>query len=559
MTIPTPMQAAAQLTAPGAPFELIDVERGGTSLKAFRNAPASLAQVVARAAAHGAAEFLVCEGERWSFARFHAAVEALAGALHTELGVQPGEVVAIAMRNRPEWALAFAAVARLGAVPAPLNSMGLRESLVHALEQVRPRVLIADGERLARVAADLPALGITPVVTGDAAGGGVVALEALIEKAITPPPLPECDPDSTALILFTSGSSSHAKAAVSSHRAVCQALFNIDFVGAISAMTSPQLVAAMMAAGNPPTTLLAVPLFHVSGLHAQLLTALRHGRRLVILPRWNPATALELIRAERITGFNGAPAQVRQLVEQPGFDDPAVTGSLSAIGFGGAGLPPSLINAVLAHQPRLMTGIGFGLTESNGVGAALSGEAFAAAPQASGLVSPIAELRLLGDDGAVVAPGEAGEICLRSVCLMAGYLGDPAASAAALAGGWLHTGDVGRIDADGLLQVVDRIKDQINRSGEKIAAAEVEACLIAHPAVAEAAVIAAPDEASGEVVVAVVVPRPGMAVSSAELIEFVAQHLGRFKAPARVHLRAAELPRTASGKLQKTGLRSDYR
>lgn len=548
-----------QLTAPGAPFELVQVESRGRHLPAYRNAPASLPALIDAGRAHGEREFMVYEGERWSFERFFAAVDALAGRLQAEQGLRRGDVVALAMRNRPEWAVAFAAVALVGALPAPLNSFGLREELLANLDDLGARWLICDAQRHERIAADLGARACRAVVVdGAPADPGLdwAALTAPGAPALQPPQL---GPDDPALILFTSGATSRAKGALSSQRAVCQALFNIDYIGALSALTSPAAVAALTARALPPTTLTAVPLFHVSGLYAQLLSALRHGRRLVLMHRWDPAQALALICSERITQFNGAPAMVMQLLAQPGFDDPAVTASLGGVGFGGAGLPQRLIDEVLARRPNSMSGIGFGMTESNGVGAAASGTVFAARPQTSGLLSPIVELRVVAPDGRPLPRGEAGELLLRGVTLMQGYWGQPGATAQALdAEGWLHSGDIGLLDEDGCLRVIDRLKDVVNRSGEKIAAAEVESCLLHYPGVEEAAVFARPDEVTGEAVVAVVVPAAGAVVEPEAVRAHVAARLAAYKVPHVVHVHPDPLPRNPAGKLLKAVLRREY-
>ena len=547
-----------QLTAPGAPFELTEVSVNGQTLPAYRNAFATLPALIDAGRVHGAREFMVYEGDRWTFECFYQAVDALAGRLQTELGVKAGERIAIAMRNRPEWAVAFSAVVLLGAVPAPLNSFGLRDELLANLRGLQPRWLICDAERFAHVRADLAALNCRAVVVEGAPGQGDAAWPALIAPgapAVQPPVLA---PDDDALILFTSGASSQAKGVLSSQRAVCQALHNIDYIGAITAMTSPDMVAAMMARGLQPTTLTAVPLFHVSGLHAQLLASLRHGRRLVFMHRWSPAQALKLIQTEKITQFNGAPSMVMQLLAEPGFDDPAVTGSLGGVGFGGAGLPQRVIDDVLSRRGDAMSGIGFGLTETNGVGAAASGRLFKLRPHAAGQLSPIIELRVADFDGTPMPAGQAGEVWLRGVSVMQCYCGQPRATAAAMEGGWFHTGDIGILDADGFLRVVDRIKDVINRAGEKIAAAEIESCLLQHPALLEAAVFAQPDEQTGEAVVAVVVLAPGTTLTPAQVQAHVAARLAAYKVPLRVYVRHDSLPRNPAGKMLKTALKREY-
>lgn len=547
-----------QLTAPGAPFELTRVTVKGQVLPAYRNAFATLPEVLNAGRAHGACEFMVFEGDRWRYDRFYQAADALAGRLQAEHGVRAGERVAIAMRNRPEWAVAFAAVALLGAVPAPLNSFGLREELLSALRDVQPRWLICDTERFAHVQDELAALRCRAAVVDGKAGQGDAAWAELIAAGAPQVKSPALQAEDPALVLFTSGASSRAKGVLSTQRAVCQALYNIDYIGALSAMTSPNVVASMMARKLQPTTLTAVPLFHVSGLHAQLLAALRHGRRLVFMRRWNPALALELIRTENITQFNGAPSMVMQLLAEPGFDDPAITGSLGGIGFGGAGLPQRLIDEVLSRRADAMSGIGFGLTETNGVGVAAAGKLFQLRPNAAGLPSPIIELRVAEFDGSPLPVGESGEIWLRGVTVMQEYCAQPQETARALEGGWFHTGDIGIVEADGFVRVVDRIKDVINRAGEKIAAAEIESCLLQHPGLVEAAVFARPDEQTGEAVVAVVVPAAGAQLDAAQVQAHVAARLAAYKVPQQVYVRLDSLPRNPAGKMLKSALKREY-
>jgi long-chain acyl-CoA synthetase len=555
-----PGSLIARLTQPGAPFELCEVALADGPARAYRHAPPSLIALIEAGRVHGAKEFMAHAGERWSYERFFAAVDALAGRLQAEVHLEPGDRVAIAMRNRPEWAVAFAATVLVGAVPAPLNSFGLRDELRGAIAEVSPRVLVCDDERLDRLAPDLATLGCHVVNVGRVPdpASGVLAWAPLVAPGGPARQPVTRQPEDAALLVFTSGSTSRPKAVLSSHRAVAQALMNIDFIGALSGMSSPQAVAAIMAKGLAPATLTVVPLFHVSGLYAQLLTTLRGGRRLVFMHRWDPAQALQIIRDEKITQFSAAPAMVQQLMQVAGFDPAASAASLGGVGFGGSGLPQGLIDQVLARFPHSMSGIGFGMTESNGVGAAISGQLFEGRPRSSGLSSPVIELRIVDADGQPLPAGEAGEICLRGVTLMQGYWGQPEATAQALHGGWLHTGDIGYVDAAGFLFVVDRLKDVINRSGEKIAAAEVESCLSRHPGVDEVAVFAVPDAQTGEAVVAVVVLRPGRSASQADLQAHVAAHLAGYKVPSRIELRAEPLPRNATGKLVKAELRRLY-
>ncbi|WP_043005765.1 class I adenylate-forming enzyme family protein [Comamonas testosteroni] len=546
----------AQLTAPGAPFEVQQITLpDGRSVAAYRNAFQTLAQLIDAGRVHGAAEFMVYGDDRWTFDRFFAAADALASRLQKQQGLKAGDRVGIAMRNRPEWAVAFAATALLGAVPVPLNSFGLSNELMANLEDTSPVMLICDADRHARISQAIAQTAIkTVVVDGEA---GDISWQALTAGGHDGFVSPQLSADEAALILFTSGATSRAKGVESTHRAVCQAIFNIDFIGAVAAMTSPDAIAAIMARQLQPTTLSAVPLFHVSGLHAQLLVSLRHGRRLIFVPRWEPEKAAELIRKEKVTQFNGAPSMVQQLIGLPGFEQPQSSGNLSGVGFGGAGLHPRLIDEVLTKFKGRMSGIGFGLTESNGVCAGSSGRMFEEHPRSSGVLSPIIEVRIADLDGAALPVGQSGEIWLRGVTLMERYCGDEEATAKAMQGGWFHTGDIGFLNDEGFLTIVDRIKDVINRSGEKIAAAEVEACLLQHESLEEAAVFSMPHEVTGEQVVAVVVGKSWSQVTPELLREFVAQRLASYKVPSRIVVRAEPLPRNPAGKMLKASIRKE--
>ena len=545
----------AQLTSPGAPFELQTMELpDGRVVKGYRNAFQTLPQLINAGRAHGAAEFMVYGDDRWSFDRFFSAVDAVASRMQKQLRLKAGDRVAIAMRNRPEWAVAFAAAALVGAVPVPVNSFGLGSELMSNLDDTTPAWLICDADRYERVKHAVAGSALKIVVV-DGEGGDVAWADLLCadEGYVTP----QQQGADTALILFTSGATSRAKGVESTHTAVCQALFNIDFIGAVAAMTSPDAIATIMARQLQPTTLSAVPLFHVSGLHAQLLISLRHGRRLIFIHRWDPAQALELIRKEKVTQFNGAPSMVQQLLALPGFELPENSGNLSGVGFGGGGLHPRLIEEVLQKFSGRMSGIGFGLTESNGVCAGSSGLMFEANPRSSGVLSPIIDVRIADLDGSALPVGEPGEIWLKGVSIMQGYWGEKEATEKAMHDGWFKTGDIGVLDANGFLTIVDRIKDVINRSGEKIAAAEVEACLLQHELLDEAAVFAMPHEVTGEQVVAVVVGKPQSTLTPEDLRAFVAQRLAGYKVPNQIVVRHEPLPRNPAGKMLKASIRKE--
>ena len=550
--------AKSQLMGPGAPFEIKAKTVNGETFNVYSNAPLNLSQVINDSRRTDEQNFLVYQDKRWSYKTFFEHVDNLASWMY-EKGIVKGDCVAIAMRNRPEWVIAFCATALIGAVPVPLNSFGVAQELCDALSSTQPKLLICDGSRWSRINQSEAWKGDALVINDTELDLVSLAKVNELDVALNYPAikltLPQIEETAPALILFTSGATNKAKAVVSSHLAVCQALFNIDFIGAISAMTSPEALARIMAKKLVPTLLTAVPLFHVSGLHAQLLTALRGGRRLVFTHKWDAVDALELIKKEQVTQFNGAPSMVMQLLREPEFNSPAIMKSFVGLGFGGSGLSSSLVETALSTLNEHMIGIGFGMTETNGVGAAASGNLFSFKPKSSGLISPIMDIRICSPEGDALPVNTVGEVCMRGISIMDRYLGSASATDEAMRDGWLRSGDIGYIDEDGFLFIVDRIKDVIIRSGENISAAEVESCLLEHPLVDEAAVFGIPDAETGEAVIAVICPFAGGALDQHALLAHAAQRLAKYKVPTKIHISANRLPRNPAGKLLRNDIK----
>ena len=303
-------EAKSQLIAPGAPFELESRKIDGQSYQLYRHAPLSLSQVIRDARRNDEQCFLVYQGQRWSYKCFFEQVDNLATWMQ-EQSIAKGDRVAIAMRNRPEWVIAFCAAALIGAVPAPLNSFGMEQELLAALTTINPNLLICDSPRWQRINKNISWSGAALVLDDGSLdlvkASTMTDLLVALNYQAAELELPQISPTDPALVLFTSGATSVAKAVVSSHVAGCQALYNIDFIGALSGMTSPEAVKRIVDKGLAPVILTAVPLFHVSGLHAQLLSALRGGRRLVFMHKWQPADAVELMAQEQVRNLTAPP------------------------------------------------------------------------------------------------------------------------------------------------------------------------------------------------------------------------------------------------------------
>jgi long-chain acyl-CoA synthetase len=546
-------EAVAAITGPGAPFETVETELAGQRVRVFKNGPPSLRALFDTARGRGDAPFLVYQDERWSFADTMACVDALGAALVAR-GVRPGDRVAIAMRNYPEWVVSFAAITSIGAISVSLNAWWTAEELDYALRDSGSTLVIVDGERALRIA---PLLGSLPlrVIAVRSEGALPAGAERWSDAVVPGAALPQVDlhADMDATILYTSGTTGHPKGAVSTHRAVLSAL---------QAFACRSLINAAMGVGakqpNPkpwPTSfILVVPLFHVTGCVPVMLSCFAAGYKLVMMHKWDALLALELIERERVTQFVGVPTQSWDLLECPDFAK-RDTSSLASVGGGGAPAPPELVRRVDKSFTAARPGIGYGMTETNAYGPGNAGDDYLRKPTSCGRVVPVVELRVTDEAGRVLGPNQVGELWFRGPNLIRGYWNNPEATAETIVDGWLRTGDIGRIDEEGFVYVQDRAKDMVLRAGENVYCAEVEAALYEHPDVYEAAVFGVPHERLGEEVAAAIVPKPGRTIEPDALRGFLAQHLAPFKIPTRIELKAEALPRNPAGKILKRALR----
>jgi long-chain acyl-CoA synthetase len=547
-------EAINTLTAPGGPFAVTDCEIAGQSLKVFEATPPSLGALFENARSKGDEIFLVYEDERWTFARTMEQVDAVGALLVDRYGIQPGDRVAIAMRNYPEWITAFAAITSVGAIAVSMNAWWKVDELAYGLEDSGARVLICDTERLGNALVPLATTELRAlVVRGEGPlPDGADHLEAVIELGA---PLPDVtiDLDDDVTILYTSGTTGNPKGAVSTHRAVLSALMAFACRATASAMMKPEDTAGHP---YPNCFILSVPLFHVTGCVAVMLSCFASGTRLVMMYKWNPERALELIERERVTHFVGVPTMSWDLLESPDFPE-RDTSSLLSVGGGGAPAPPELVRRIDANFKSGRPGIGYGMTETNAYGPQNAGDDYMRKPTSAGRVVPTVQLRVTGENDVLLPTGEVGEIWFRGANLIRGYWNNPEATAETLVDGWLRSGDIGRIDEEGFIYVQDRAKDMVLRGGENIYCAEVEAALYEHGDVYEAAVFGLPHERLGEEVAAVIHPKPGRVVDVGAIRDHVAQRLAAFKVPSYIEVTETPLPRNPAGKFLKRELREE--
>lgn len=534
----------AALTAPGAPHEIEEIAVDGIAMRAFRHGPKTLPDLYRAAAAFGPRDFVVMDAERLTFAAFLARAGGMAAMLRERLGDLAGVHVGISMRNRPEWMTAFTAITALGGVAVLINSRGTGAEMAAAIADTECRLVICDDRR----AAELRASGqpLPPLIDVDAdamPGDGVLDGVAV-------------DPDSDAVIMFTTGTSGMPKGARISHRGLTQgiatAIFSRALVGAKAmAGMDPEVLKAL--AARQPTVLNAYPLFHISGCATDFLNSLVVGGKVVILSKWRGDAALELIEREGITTLSGSPAMLWDLVRA--HDGRHDLSSLMGLGVGGQALPPPLFADIRAMFPNAGFGVGFGQTETAGTVCAASTVDLLERPGTSGRVVPVADVRIVDDEGRTLPMGEVGEIVIRAPMVARGYWNRPEESARVFRDGWVATGDVGRLDADNYLYVVDRKKDIIISGGENIACSEVEFAALDHPDVIDAAAYGLPDERMGERVVLAVAPTPGATIDPAALCTMLEGVLARHKVPTEIRV-MAELPRNMMGKIDRKALRA---
>jgi long-chain acyl-CoA synthetase len=547
-------EAAAAVTAPGERYEVETIEIGGVPVKAFKNAPPSLREIFATARQRGDDTFLVSEDERWSFTEVMRHVDAMASLLVDQYGVRRGERVAIGMRNYPEWVIAFAAVTSVGAVSVSLNAWWTADELDYALEDCGATVLVADIERIERSRPVCQRLACRMLAVR-APGELPDDVDRWEDVRPLGAPMPDVavGPDDDATILYTSGTTGHPKGAVSTHRAVVQALMGFGCKTAVDRLRRPP-TAEDAAAALPPTFILIVPLFHVTGCVPVMLSCFSAGLKLVMMYRWDADRALELIERERVTNFVGVPTQSWDLLESPRFAE-TDTSSLVSVGGGGAPAPPELVKRVASSFKAGKPNIGYGMTETNAYGPGNSGQDYVEHPTSTGRATPILEIAVRDEAGHDLPVGERGEIWFKGPHLIRGYWNKPEATAETIVDGWLRSGDIGRVDDEGFVYVEDRAKDMVLRGGENVYSAEVEAAIYEHPAVYEAAVFGVPHERLGEEVATVVYVRPGHELSVEELQAHVGERLAPFKVPSIVRLVHEALPRNPAGKILKRQLR----
>ena len=542
------------VTAPGQMFETVPTERRGVEMPAFKNAPPSLAHYLAHFCNEKKDELFLVDGDlRLTFGQVYGAAACVAHGLVTRHGLKKGDRVGIAARNSVNWILAYMGTLMAGGCATLLNGWWTGEELAYGIDLCDCSLVLADPPRAERMAGENISAKVVVFDHGKPSEG----LEPVWAEGDTAMKmLGEIGPSDLATILYTSGSTGHPKGAYSDHLGVVSGTMNYV---AQTAMILQILTERGEAPSVQPSALVAVPLFHVTGEIPLFLQSFALGRKLVLMPKWDAREALRLLDEEKITYFVGVPLMSYEMATHPDRDQFDLS-NCKSFAAGGAPRPPEHVTKIREAFPEGFPLLGYGLTETNAVGCGNLNENYMAKPGSTGMPSkPLVDMAILDDDGNKLETGKVGEVCIRSVANFLGYWKNEEATAAAYTeDAYFRTGDLGYLDEDDYLFIVDRKKDIIIRGGENIACIEVEEAIYAHDAVAECSVFGVPDERFGEVPAAVYFTQPGKDLSKEDLQNFLAEHIAAFKIPTVIWKATEQLPRLGTQKVDKRAVKAAY-
>ncbi|MFN2425028.1 MAG: class I adenylate-forming enzyme family protein [Candidatus Binatia bacterium] len=552
--IPTYEQIVEQMTGPGGPFEIVVEDVGGLPMKNFKNRERCIREKLAAAAGRGDSPAIVYGQRRIGYAEFARTCFGVAQAMIRDHGLAKGDRVAILAVNRPEWLYAAFGATSAAGIGVALNGWWQTEELEYGLNDSGSRFLVVDDRLWPRVAPIVANIATLEKIfyIGDNAPAGTIAFSSLMEPTDDVPTVP-IDEDDPFMILYTSGTTGRSKGCITTHRGTITQVLGIVFAGMANSILSGTEI---MPTGGQPASLLTSPLFHVGGLHSGVCTQITAGVKMVFLEgKFDPERVMQTIAAEKITMWPAIPTMLHRVVHAPNIGTYDLS-SLRSVSFGGAPTAPETIDRareVLPVEPTFTNA--YGLTETHGVATVNAGKSLLGRKTSAGRAAPFLDCRIIDEKGDAVAPGVLGEVLFYGPTITPGYWNRPDATAETVRDGWLYTGDLGYLDDEGFLFIVDRAKDMILRGGENVYCTEIENLLADHPEIDEAAVIGVPDAEMGERVKAIVRRMAGSKLDADAVRRHVAAHMASFKVPEFVEFTDEPLPHNPAGKLLKNQLR----
>jgi len=532
----------AVLMSPGAPFEV----GAQGNIRVFKNAAPNMISVLNRARAFGEAEFIVLGETRLTYKAFFDRADALASDLISQRHIKPGQSIAICMKNSPQWMIGFVAIIMAGGVAVLINSRGTGEVMRRAIEDADSVLVLADAKRAAHLLKS--GLSCSVLLSEDFPIQGEAYSTA------------DAGPEDVAAMMFTSGTTGRAKAAVLSHRALIHGMMNTQLAMAVILQNMAQNfgidVQVLRSQLPQSSTLLSFPLFHTSGCTSTFLTTISTGGKLVLMQRWSGKNALELIEKERISNFGGVPAMYWDMFGVPDYNDYDLS-SLRALSCGGSALPINVLEEIQKRFPEAFIGAGYGMTEMSGAVSQATGQAFVSNPEASGIILPMTDVKIVDDSGADLPNGDIGEIWTRGATMMNGYYGRPEETETAHHDGWYKTGDIGKLDEKGYIYIVDRKTDMVISGGENIYCAEVEQALCKYPAVEMVTSFGVPDDRLGERLVAIFYLND-VQTGIDDLEAFAKVQLADYKVPTEFIIKPQPFELNAMGKVEKQKVKAAF-
>ena len=531
-------------------FQTEDVEIRGTFYKAFNKVPADLKELLDYGkTVREWEEFIVYEKEKISYLDFCDQVSRVSSYLQKEVGIKKGDKVAIAMRNYPEYLAILMAVASIGGIVVFVNAWWTTEEMEYGFDDSTARVCFADKERLATIKPfakkksiklfsvryiDDPEIEKYDDIVNNFERGDLIDVDL--------------KPDDDFAIMYTSGSTGHPKGVVLTHRGAITATFSwlmAERVGGL--LADPEKLARRRAS----SVLLLSPMFHVNGSHPNFFYSIARGSKIVLMYKWDPAKAIDIIRDEIITRITAVPTVVADLVQQA-RDQNVSLDTLEFLGAGGAKRPAAQVGVEKQTLPLADIASGYGMTETNALGLGISGDEYVEKPELAGrLYPPLQEIKIVDDNDIQLPNGQLGEICLKSPANMRCYFNKKKETDAVLKDGWMHTGDLGILDNEGLVTIVDRKKNIIIRGGENISCLEVEGALQKFPGVIESVVFSVPEKRFGEEVGACINMSGDTKDKNEEISSFLKDKLAHFKIPVHYWWVNRSLPRGATDKFDR--------
>lgn len=554
----TPEDAVRHVVTTNPTFAVHETQVRGVTMKAFKNIPPTVPSLLAAGWAqhgNGTLDYIAYEDENYTYAEFTSTVNRMAHAMRDELGLGKGDRIAIAMRNYPELLMLVLAISSIGGIVVFLNAWWTTQELDYALRDSEAKVVFADGQRMERLVPLRDPLGLTLIGVRD--GEGQSALDFTImrdDASLDTAPEIGIDTDDDFAVMYSSGTTGHPKGVVQTHRSAVNAVFSWLMQSVVAPLITPPEPDAP--AAPRPSALVVTPLFHVTATHPLFLLSLPAGAKITLMHKWDAEQAVRLMRDGDITRFLGVPTQSAELMQAARKMGEALP-AMDYLGSGGAKRPAAQVAQLARAFPKAGVATGWGMTETNALGIGMIGDDYTARPESAGkLHPPVQELRLLDGEGNDVALGELGEITVKSPANMRCYLNKPEATAETLQDGWLRTGDLAVMDAEGYVTILDRKKNIIIRGGENIACLDVEGALHRHPDVLEAAAFSVPDDRLGEAVGAAIQLKEGVTLSQKDMAGFLDEHLASFKIPVHLWVQHVVLTRGATDKIDRRAIRA---